>query len=660
MVVWRRWALFLCLSSALSFAAAPPRPNIILITLDTTRADRMGFLGSTRGLTPNLDAMAKQGVAFTRAFAHVPITTASHTTILTGTYPQFNHVNDFGIPLSPHLPYLPDLLHQHGYHTGAFVGSLILDPLDGTAPGFDRGFDIYDAGFHLRRHGADRYKTVERRAGDVVQHALAWLSQLENGPFFLWIHLYDAHDPYDPPEPFKTKYASQLYDGEIAYADSCVGKLIEALRKHSLYDETMIAVMADHGESLGAHGENTHGIFLYDETLHVPLLIKLPLNRSAGRHIETRVGLVDVAPTILQESGVAIPKEVQGESLLAMLKPVAAGAGKAPAAPEDRPAYAETDYPHRGFGWSALRALRTGKYLYIQAPERELYDQAADPAAARNLAAGSKAVADTLGFKLDEFRQKTSQKLVDLAKPDAEQMQKLQALGYVASDATAARDEKMLGGADPKTKIEVSNLLHDAMFDVEDARYEEAVPLLEKVLKEQPEMPVANMQFGIAQARLKQYDKALIALQKAVKQLPDNGMGHYEFGLALFETGDWKGAAPEFEAAVARAPRWADAHFSLASVYARIDRVPEAMTELDTTLELTPDHYRANLLRGRILSLQGNQAGAIVNLEIAVKVQPESREAHLFLADAYEKLGRTVDAERERAAAQSLPAPARR
>ena len=249
--------------------------------------------------------------------------------------------------------------------------------------------------------------------------------------------------------------------------------------------------------------------------------------------------------------------------------------------------------------------------------------------------------------------------VVDLAKPDAEQMQKLQALGYVASDATAARDEKMLGGADPKTKIEVSNLLHDAMFDVEDARYEEAVPLLEKVLKEQPEMPVANMQFGIAEARLKQYDKALVALQKAVKQLPDNGMGHYEFGLALFETGDWKGAAPEFEAAVARAPRWADAHFSLASVYARIDRVPEAMTELDTTLELTPDHYRANLLRGRILSLQGNQAAAIVNLEIAAKVQPESREAHLFLAEAYEKVGRAVDAQRERAAAQSLPAPAR-
>jgi len=655
----RRWALFLCLYSALAFGAAAPRPNVILITLDTTRADRMGFLGSTRGLTPNLDAMAKQGVVFSSAYSHVPLTTASHTTILTGTYPQFNHVNDFGIPLSKRLPYLPDLLRQHGYHTGAFVGSLILDPLDGTAPGFDRGFDVYDAGFHLRRHGADRYKTVERRAGDVVQHALAWLSQLQNGPFFLWVHVYDAHDPYDPPEPFKTRYASQPYDGEIAYADSAVGKLLDALRNHGLYDETMIAVMADHGESLGAHGENTHGIFLYDETLHVPLLIKLPLNRAARKQVETRVGLVDVAPTILQETGTAIPKDVQGESLLRMLKPAPPAGRDATVAQEDRPAYAETDYPHRAFGWSSLRALRTGKYLYVQAPERELYDQGTDPAETRNLAAGTKAVADTLGFKLDEFRRKTSQTLVELAKPDPEQAQKLQALGYVASDSTAAHDNQLPGGVDPKTKVEVSNLLHDAMFDVEDARYEEAVPLLERVLKEQPDMPVANMQYGMAEARLKNYDKALGPLQKATKLIADNGMGHYELGLALYETGNWKAAAPEFEASVARAPRWADAHFALAAVYARIDRVPEAMTELDTTLGLTPDHYRANLLRGRILSLQGNPVAAIVNLERAAQVQPDSREAHSFLADAYAQSGRTFDAQRERAAAQNVPAPLR-
>ncbi|HWZ82585.1 MAG TPA: sulfatase-like hydrolase/transferase [Terriglobales bacterium] len=627
-------------------------PNIILITLDTTRADRMGFLGSKRGLTPHLDAMAQQGIVFTRAYAHVPITTASHTTILTGTYPQFNHVNDFGIPLSSRLPYLPDLLRAQGYHTGAFVGSLILDPLDGTAPGFDRGFEVYDAGFHLRRHGADRYKSVERRADDVVNHALAWLSQLPNGPFFLWVHLYDAHDPYDPPAPFKARFASQPYDGEIAYADSAVGRLFDEIRKHGLYDETLIAVMADHGESLGAHGENTHGIFLYDETLHVPLVFKLPASRAAGRRIETRARLVDVAPTILQEAGIAVPKEMQGESLTALMVIAKKTAGKeSSVAPsqEDRSAYAETDYPHRGFGWSSLRALRTGKYLYIRAPERELYNQEADPSSEHNLAATAKAVADTVGSQLDDFRAKTSQTLVDLAKPDAEQTQKLQALGYVASDASETKDSEKLTGADPKTKIQVSNLLHDAMFDVEDARYEEAIPLLKKALAEQPELPVANMQYGIAQARLKNYSEAVGALQKAVGFMPDNGLGRYELGLALFETGDWKGAATHFEAAVEHAPKWADAQFSLASVYARTDRVPDAMDHLDICLGLDPRHYRANLLRGRILTLQHHAAEALPNLQKAVEVQPDSREGHLFLADAYEQLGETAKASAERA-----------
>src|SRR6266849_1651939 len=651
------------------FAAQPPRsprkpagasldsthPNVILITLDTTRADRMGFLGSKRGLTPNLDAMARQGVAFTRAYAHVPITTASHTTILTGTYPQFNRVNDFGIPLSPRLPYLPDLLHAQGYHTGAFVGSLILDPLDGTAPGFDRGFEVYDAGFHLRRHGMDRYKSVERRAGDVVNHALAWLSQLPNGPFFLWVHLYDAHDPYDPPPPFKARFASQPYDGEIAYADSAVGKLLAEIRKHGLYDETLIAVMADHGESLGAHGENTHGIFLYDETLHVPLLIKLPLNRGAGRRIETRAGLVDVAPTILSAAGIAPPSEMQGQALL---EPGKTADKNTPTPTEDRPAYAETDYPHRAFGWSALRALRTGRYLYIQAPERELYNQASDPDATHNLATSSQAVTDTLASELADFRAKTSQTLVELAKPDPEKIQKLQALGYVGSDTNPAQDDKKLTGLDPKARIEIANLLHDAMFDVEDASYERAIPLLERALAVQPDMPVANLQYGMAQARLKHFDKAIAPLQKAVTMQPDNGMGHYELGLALFETGNWKGAAPEFEAAVARAPRWADAHFSLAAVYARIERVPDAMTELDSTLSISPDHYRANLLRGRILALQGNPLGALDNLQRATQVQPDSREAHLFLGDAYAQLGRIADAQNERAAAQRLEDPA--
>jgi arylsulfatase A-like enzyme/Flp pilus assembly protein TadD len=647
------FAGLLLVSSA--FAASAPvnrraRPNIIVITLDTTRADRMGFLGSKRGLTPHLDALAKQSAVFTHAYSHVPLTTASHATIFTGTYPQYNHVVDFGIPLSDKLPFAPDILRKNGYHTAAFIASLVLDPLGGTAPGFDRGFEVYDAGFHMRPRGADRYKTVERRASDVVNHALAWLSKRPSGPMFLWIHLYDAHDPYDPPEPFKTRYRSQPYDGEIAYADAEVGRLLAALRTQGQYDNSLIAVMSDHGESLGEHGENTHGVFLYDSTIHVPLLVKLPGVRATGKQVDTRVSLVDVAPTILRQAGLPAPAEMQGQSLLSFIRK----ANTDNASSQDRAAYAETEYPHRAFGWSSLRALRTGKYLYIRAPQAELYNLTSDPQEKQNLAPSSKAVADTLAAQLEDVRKKTSQTLLELAKPDPEQVEKLQALGYVASDTSNSKTGSTDSGIDPKSKIEVSNLLHDAMLDVEDARYREAVPLLDRVLVEQPGMPIAEMQLGIAHARLRNYADALPHLEKAVKVLPDSGMGHYELGLARFETGDWKAAAPEFEAAVAKAPRWADAHFSLASVYARIDRVPEAMTELDTTLKLNPDHYRANLLRGRILSLQKVPEQALPNLQKAVEVEPASVEAHLFLGDAYAQLGRQQDALREREEAARL------
>src|SRR5712672_2265552 len=222
----RLLCLIFLVASAIAGTVAPKPPNVILITLDTTRADRMGFLGSKRGLTPNLDALARQSVVFTHAYSQVPLTTASHATILTGTYPQFHQVNDFGVPLSPDIPYAPDILRARGYHTAAFIGSLVLDPTARSAPGFDRGFDTFDAGFHRRRPRESRYQAIERRGGEVVAHALAWLSQHPRGPFFIWVHLYDAHDPYDPPEPYKSRYASAPYDGEIAYVDSAVGKFL--------------------------------------------------------------------------------------------------------------------------------------------------------------------------------------------------------------------------------------------------------------------------------------------------------------------------------------------------------------------------------------------------------------------------------------------------
>ncbi len=657
----------LCLvAAALARAAAPagpiPKahpPNVILITLDTTRADRMGFLGSKRGLTPHLDAMARESVVFTHAYSQVPLTTASHATILTGTYPQFHQVNDFGVPLAEDLPYAPYIFRGNGYYTAAFVGSLVLDPETRSAPGFERGFDTYDAGFHRRRQDEDRYHSIERRGYEVVAHALPWLNAHKKGPFFIWVHLYDAHDPYDPPEPFKTKYAAEPYDGEIAYVDAAVGKLLDQLRTLGLYDGSLIAVMADHGEALGQHGETTHGIFLYDETIHVPLLFKLPREQSGGSRVDTRAGLVDVLPTILQSVGIDIPSQVQGESLLSFLPmPSSKSAASTKAATQDRPAYSESDYPHRTFGWSSLRSLRTGKYLFVEAPTKELYDQVADPNAEHNLAASSTAVTATLDGQLDAFRQKTSTaKEAPKVAADPGLQERLNALGYVATDSSSA---SMPGiketGADPKQKVDVVNLLHRAEMAREDNRFAEAVPLLEQVIVLEPNLPITYLQLGTSLTALKEYDKAVPILRKAVEMRPDLTVPRYQLGSALFETGDFAGAATQFEMAVARSPNWPEAHLSLATAYARQDRLTDAIPEYAKVIELRPNHYSAHLLMGRAQALTGKPEDAIPNLLRAVELMPKSPEPHRFLADAYAQLGQKADEERERAAAQRLRA----
>ena len=662
--VIRQWFLFVYLAGC---ALAAPKPNIVLITLDTTRADRMGFLGSKRGLTPNLDALARQSSVFTHAYSQVPITTASHATILTGTYPQYNQVNDFRVPLAKDLPYIPDILRASGYHTAAFLGSIVLDPSPTYAPGFDRGFDTYDSGFHHEGAGENRYHTVERRGGVVVAHALAWLAKHPKGPFFLWVHLYDAHDPYDPPEPYKSRYASAPYDGEIAYEDSAVGKLLQQLKLRGLYDGSVIAVMADHGESLGAHGEDTHGIFLYDETIQVPLLIKLPrvgagpakrIDSRGGDRVDNRVELVDVTPTILQAVDVAVPPEVQGQSLLGIMKAGSAEGNDAGEQWRDRPAYAETDYPHIAFGWSALQSLRTGKYLFVQAPRRELYDQSADAKDEHNLAPASTAVVDTLAAQIETFRQKTSNKReAPKAAVDPSAQEKLAALGYVASSG-AAQLSTSDHVADPKDKIEIANMMRQANMLQEDGRFDEAVLVLQQLTVKEPGLPVYS-KLGECYMRLKDYEKAVPALRKAVEFNPESPIEHFQLAKGLIAAEDIEAAVPELEIVVTKSPNLADAHLFLEMAYARTNRMPEAIKECHTVLEFMPDHFGSYLILGRFLELSGDLEGAVPNLKKAAALEPKAPDPHIILADVYDHLGQTADAERERAIAGRLAASVR-
>ncbi len=637
--MFRCFLLLVTLSSGVARAA--DRPNIILITLDTVRADRMGFCGSKRGLTPQLDAVAAQGVVFERAYSQAPLTPVSHASLLTGTYPQFHKVQDFGARLSDALPYLPVLLKSQGYRTAAFVSSIILDPKNGFAPGFERGFDTFDAGFHRKQKGDDRYKSVERRAEVTIARALDWLTKNSDAPFFLWIHLWDAHDPYDAPAAFARRFPSAPYDAEIAYLDSSLGRLFAELKSKQLFSNALLAVTSDHGEGLGAHGEKTHGILLYDETIHVPLLMKLPGGKSAGKRVKARAGLVDVAPTILDALQVPVPAEMQGQSLLHVI---------GLASPPDRPSYSETAYPERAFGWSKLAALRVGNFLYVKGPSPELYDTATDAAATINLAEKNKPAAARISSQIEDFLKRTSGSAAAARESDLDPktVEKLASLGYVASTRSASAASS---GKDPKTRISIANDMHDANVAIENGEHTKVIPLLEKIVNSEPQIQVAHYYLGMAYARDKNYVQAIPALRKAIELRPDMMMAHYEIGLALFETGDWKTAATHFEIVVDKNPKWADARFSLASVQARIDRIPDAVANLVLVVEQNPEHYRANLLLGRILSLKAQNDLAVPYLEKAAKVNPASVEAHSFLADAYAKLGRTADADRERAEA---------
>ena len=685
----------------------------------------MGFLGSTRGLTPNLDALAHQSVVFTHAYAQAPLTPVSHATILTGTYPQFHQVIDFTFPLAKDLPYAPDILHGHGYRTAAFLGSVVLDPTGG-APGFERGFDIYDARFdyHYSRLGVAT-RAERRRGADVVAHAVEWLKQRPDGPFFLWVHLYDAHDPYEPPEPYKTKYASEPYDGGIAYEDFAVGTLLQQLKTSGLYDGAMIAVMADHGESLGAHGEETHGVFLYDETIQVPLLIKLPLAASAEKlseekRIDSRVELVDVMPTMLQAAGLEVPAEVQGESLLGLMK---AGADQASDDSwRDRPAYAQADYPHLAYGWSALQSLRTGKYLYVQAPRRELYDEAGDQKAEHNLAPEMKAVADTVGDQLESFRKKTSsQREAPKMTEDPAAQEKLAALGYVMS-TNAAKAAANGPGADPKDSenIETVKGLRKADLLIKGRHFADAVPVLRQVIARNPSISILYFKLGDSYVNLHQYDKAVPALRQAVELDPNNRKARWDLGASLVEVQDFAAAASAFEKilpkepnarnpeipilyaklghcylklhqydkavptlrqAVELAPTSSGAMLDLGAALVEVQDFAAAAPELaeavallcmrpataaaacqreieqyNQTLENNPDAYAANLLLGSALLLSGDAAAAVPKLEKAAALQLKMPEPHTLLADAYLQLGQKAEADQERAEAARLGA----
>ncbi len=353
---FRRLILILTAFAALHAAAqtpAKPPLNVVLITIDTLRADHLGCYGYKQIKTPNIDGLAADGVRFESAFAVVPVTLPSHSSMLTGTYPMLSGMHDFsGNKLSPLQPTLASVLKQAGYETGAVIGAAVLD----SRFGLNQGFDFYYDHFDFSRLDEANLDEMERPGNVVADVALDWLAKNSQKKFFLWMHLYDPHFPYRPPEPYSREYAAQPYDGEIAFADEQVGRLLRFLKEKGIYRNTVIVLCGDHGESLGEHSEKTHGFFIYNATMHVPLIIRLPENRprenAAARTVADPVSLVDLMPTVLGAVGVEIPSQVQGRSLLAELRDDRTGRDRSDQAARDRVLYGETFMPRIHFNWS--------------------------------------------------------------------------------------------------------------------------------------------------------------------------------------------------------------------------------------------------------------------------------------------------------------------
>jgi arylsulfatase A-like enzyme/Tfp pilus assembly protein PilF len=598
-------------------------PDVYLITIDTLRADHVGCYGYKQVETPALDALATDGVRFTQAFTHSPITNTSHITILTGLLPSVHGVTDFAVTLAPQHVTAAELLKKQGYQTAAFIGAVILDS-NTLAPGLDRGFDFYDNFPKGDSKDADgktkeRWGRVERRGMEVVEHAESWFDKHRTGPHFVWVHMYDPHDPYEPPLPFAEKYKDHLYDGEIAYADSAVANWIAYLKKAGAYDNAVIIVTGDHGEGLGEHGEDTHGLFLYDSTLHVPLIVKTPGAAHHGTVVDAQVRSTDILPTILAATGVAAPAELNGESLLPLL-----GAEK----PTNRALFGETDYPLR-WGWAPLRALRADNAKLIEAPRAELYDLQPDPKELKNLYAPGAAKLPAMQAEMARWKAKLP--------------------------AAAAKPGEAL--PDPKDKVGVQNFLHDAMLASDDNRPDDARKSLEKALQLDPASPTALRQLGELELAAGDYSKAASHLKRACELRPEDSTAASEWAQAAEKSAetsnDWPGARDALEASLKLSPSEMPARLMLGRVYLRLKDAKNAQDQFEAALLVDSENTEGRVGLAEAQVLQSDSAGALPDLEALTKSDPKNAAAWRLLAEAYRGTHKDQDAKRaeEKAAA---------
>lgn len=607
--------------SAVRTSSAAGAP-IVLVSIDTLRSDRLGAYGYDRAETPAIDAFARDAILFERAYAHCPLTLPSHSSLLTGLLPTEHGVRDnVGYRLkSSGLPFLPRLLKERGYKTGGAVSAYILR----RDTGIGDDFDFYEDSFNLRS-GASLGEN-QRPGGETVRRAVEWLETVGPDPFFFFLHLYDPHTPYEPPEPYASRHAGSLYDGEVAATDAIFGDFVAHLKRLGIYDRATIVLLSDHGEGLSEHGEAEHGILLYRESLQVPLLLKLPGSEHAGRRVAHPAELIDVYPTLAKLAGA----EVEATTLLDLL------GAEAP----ERAIYSETYYPRLHLGWSELTSLVDGDLQLIDGPDPELYDLAEDPGQTRNVLRERRRDYARLRDELAGKRREIEAP----AAVDAETRQRLEALGYLATSAGAVEGPL----PDPKSQVHYLEDLIKATRLQNERHYAEAVELFEQVLAENPNMADAWENLAICRQRLGLYEESLVAFERALEL--SQGADHVALGAArlLVEMGRFDDATAHARLAIPTHP--SAAHLVLARIALEQKDFAAAESEARASLAEQANAVAPYLVLALAAGERGDGEAALAHVQRAEEIQARRQEdepasgLYFVKGDALARLGRNAEA----------------
>jgi arylsulfatase A-like enzyme/Tfp pilus assembly protein PilF len=607
--------------------------NVVLVTIDTLRADRVSSYGSGRVATPHMDRIAAEGILFSNAASTVPFTLPAHASIMTGAYPPRHGVREnVGYTLNQEMATLAEEMGKAGRDTSGFVSAFVLDSRWGIGRGFAHFFDDFDLG----ALDSPNLSSVQRSGEETVAAAVRWLDERESDqPFFLWLHLYDPHDPYTPPEPYKSRFPAHPYDGEVAYTDAIFGDFLDALVSRGLLDRSLFILTADHGEGLGDHQEAFHGYFVYDTTIRVPLMVRFPGTMYSGRVISDPVSHVDLMPTILDVLNRPIPGGVDGKSLL----PVIAGAPDS----TTREVYSESFYPLLHYGWAPLRSIRTDRYKLIDVPRAELYDLKNDSEELNDVFREQREIADELTTRLKNLRMKIESNAPTEASPsdlDQETIDRLRALGYMAGGGgVSVEDEGEKERADPKDRIELHQMIMVAQSRMGKGEKESSKRLLERVLEIDGEIVDAHQMLGQIASIEQDFNVAAGHFQHVLAVDESHTKALFGLARAYEKLGRKDEAAVGFRRVLEISGRDIRATSALADIYIERQELDEAGSVLDDALDQPdPPAFLLNKL-GELRALQGQTVEAQTLFERAISRNDKLAEPHFNLAVLHEEDG---------------------